>query len=151
MFKPDGEHVIGLPLIFFVTLVRWFGIDNYWPFVFVNIIVRVATLFALDFVLRRAGARRVVRLLAVASIAFFGEGYESLFGQSLMFAGFTMVFCLLAIGSSLHTDVSERRAGVTAALWLTLSILSSSYGFPVVGGVALFFLLTRRWRAALVS
>ena len=151
MFKPDGEHVIGLPLTVFVVLVRWFGIGNYWPFVFVNIIVRVATLVVLDDVCRRVGARRMVRLLAVASIAFFGEGYESLFGQSVMFAGFTLVFCLLAIRSSLLTDVSERRAGIASAVWLTLSILSTSYGFPVVAGVALFFLLTRRWRAALVS
>ena len=151
LFKPDGEHVIGLPLTFFVILVRWFGIENYWPFVFVNIIVRVATLFVLDDVCRRVGARRLVRLLAVAGIAFFGEGYESLFGQSLMFAGFTLVFCLLAIRSSVRTDVSERRAGIVSAIFLTCSILSSSYGFPVVAGVALFYLLTRRRQAAAVS
>ncbi len=151
LFKPDGEHVIGLPLAFFVVLVRWFGIANYWPFVVVNIIVRVATLFVLDDVCRRVGARRLVRLLAVTGIAFFGEGYESLFGQSLMFAGFTLVFCLMAIRSSVRTDVSERRAGIVSAIWLACSILSSSYGFPVVAGVALFYLLTRRRLAAAVS
>lgn len=151
LFRPDGEHIIGLPLFFFVILVRWFGIATYWPFVFVNIVVRVATLFVLDDVCRRVGARRIVRLLAVTVIAFFGEGYESLFGQSLMFAGFTLVFALLAIRSSLRTDVSERRAGIASAIWLSLSILSSSYGFPVVAGVALFYFLTRRRRAAAVS
>src|SRR4026208_47525 len=39
LFKPDGEHVIGIPLAFFVVLVRWVGLDNYWPFIFVNIVV----------------------------------------------------------------------------------------------------------------
>ena len=38
-----------------------------------------------------------------------------------------------------------------ARLWLSASVLSSSYGFPVVAGVALFFLLTRRRLPALVS
>jgi len=151
LFKPDGEHVIGIPLTFFVIIVRWFGLDTYWPFIFVNIVVRVATLVILDDVCRRAGARRLVRLFAVATIAFFGEGYESLFAQSVMFAGFTLIFGLMAIRETLKTEVSERRAGVVSAVWLSLSVLSSSYGFPVVVGVALFFLLTRRRLAALVS
>ena len=151
LFKPDGEHVIGIPLTFFVIIVRWFGLDTYWPIIFVNIIVRVVTLVVIDDVCRRLGARRLVRLLAVALIAFFGEGYESLFGQSVMFAGFTLVFALLAVRQSLKTDISERRAGVTSAVWLACSVLSSSYGFPVVVGVALFYLLTHRRRAAIVS
>jgi hypothetical protein len=151
LFKPDGEHVIGIPLTFFVILVRWVGLDNYWPFIFVNILVRIATLLLVDDVCRRVGARRIVRLLAVACIAFFGEGYESLFAQSVMFAGFTLIFGLLAIRQSLKTDISDRHAGITSALWLSASVLSSSYGFPVVAGVALFFLLTHRRLPALVS
>ena len=151
LFTPDGEHVIGIPLTFYVILVRWFGLDNYWPFIFVNILVRIATLLLIDDVCRRIGARRIVRLLAVACIAFFGEGYESLFAQSVMFAGFTLIFGLLAIRQSLKTDISYQRAGVTSALWLSASVLSSSYGFPVVAGVALFFFLTHRRRAAVVS
>jgi hypothetical protein len=151
LFKPDGEHVVGIPLTFFVLIVRTFGLNNYWPFIFVNVVVRVVTLVVLDDVCRRVGARRIVRLLAVATIAFFGEGYESLFAQSLMFAGLTLIFGLLAIRQSLKPDISERRAGVTSAAWLAASVLSSSYGFPVVVGVALFFLLTHRRRAAVVS
>jgi hypothetical protein len=151
LFKPDGEHVIGIPLTFYVILVRWFGLANYWPFIFVNVLVRVATLVLIDDLCRRLGARRIVRLLAVACIAFFGEGYESLFAQSVMFAGFTLIFAMLAIRQSLKTDISDRRAGWTSAAWLSASILSSSYGFPVVAGVALFFLLTNRRRPAIVS
>ena len=107
LFKPDGEHVIGIPLTLFVIIVRWFGLDNYWPIIFVNIVVRVATLLVLDDVCRRVGARRLVRLLAVACIAFFGEGYESLFAQSVMFAGFTLIFGLMAIRQSLKTEIAE--------------------------------------------
>ena len=151
VFRPDGEHVIGLPLSLFVILVRVFGIGNYWPFIFVNILVRVATLVILDDVCRRAGARRIARLLAVLIIAVFGAGYESFFAQSVMFAGFTLIFALMAIRASLRSELTERRAGIASAVWLSCSILSSSYGFPVVVGVALFYLLTRRRRAALVS
>jgi hypothetical protein len=151
LFRPDGEHVIGLPLTLFVLLVRVFGIGTYWPFIFVNIIVRVATLLVVDDVCRRVGARRMVRLLAITTIAFFGEGYESLFAQSVMFAGFTLVFALLAIRESLKPDTGQQRSGLLSALWLSCSILSSSYGFPVVVGVALFYLLTSRRRAAIAS
>src|SRR4026208_2291390 len=112
--------------------------------IFINVVVRVVTLVILDDVCRRAGARRLVRLLAVATIAFFGEGYESLFAQSVMFAGFTLIFGLMAIRGGLKIDVAERGVGIVSGVWLSLSVLSSSYGFPVVVGVALFFLLTRR-------
>jgi hypothetical protein len=151
LFRPDGEHVIGIPLAIFVVIVRWFGVDSYWPFVFVNVIIRVATLFVLDDVCRRVGARRMVRLLAVATIALFGEGYESLFGQSIIFAGFTLIACLLAIRVSLKPDISERRAAIGSAAWLSVSILSSSYGFPVVAGLALYYLLIGRRRASLTT
>jgi len=151
MFRPDSEHVIGIPLTLYVFLVRTFGLGSYWPMIFVNIVVRVGTLFVVDAICRRAGARRVVRLLAVAAVAFFGEGYEALFAQSVMFAGFTLVFALLAVSESLKDDEPEQRAGLISAAWLSASILSSSYGFPVLVGVALFYLLTHRRRAAVIS
>src|SRR4051795_10946868 len=151
MFRPDSEHVIGIPLTLYVFLVRLFGLGSYWPIIFVNVVVRVATLFVVDAICRRAGARRLVRLLAVAAVAFFGERYEALFAQSVMFAGFTLVFALLAVSESLKDDEPQQRAGLISAAWLSCSILSSSYGFPVLVGVALFYLLTHRRRAAVIS
>ena len=50
--------------------------------------------------------------MAVAGVAFFGEGYEALFAQSVMFAGFTLVFALLAVSESLKEDESAVRAGL---------------------------------------
>jgi len=58
MFRPDSEHVIGIPLTLYVVLFRTFGLGSYWPMIFVNIVVRVATLFVVDLICRRAGARR---------------------------------------------------------------------------------------------
>src|SRR6478735_6734135 len=118
MFRPDSEHVIGIPLTLYVFLVRLFGLGSYWPIIFVNIVVRVATLFVVDVICRRAGARHGVRLLAVACVAFFGEGYEALFAQSVMFAGFTLVFALLAVSESLKDDEPQQRAGIISAAWL---------------------------------
>src|SRR3954447_22127010 len=68
-----------------------------------------------------------------------------------MFAGFTLVFAMLAVSESLKDDENQQRAGFISAAWLSCSILSSSYGFPVLLGVALFYLLTHRRRAAFIS
>ena len=151
LFKPDGEHVIAIPLALFIALTRLAGIDNYWPFVFANIVVRLVTMWLADDIIRRLGARRAARLLALVSIAFFGAGFESLFGQSVIFAAFTLVFCLMAIRQALLPSTSQWRTGVLAALYLVGAIFSSSYGFPVVVGVTIYFILSSRRIAAALS
>lgn len=151
LFRPDGEHVIGVPLALFVVLTRWFGIDNYWPFIVANVVIRVATLVVADDIARRLGARRAARLWALVTIAFFGGGFESLFGQSLIFAGLTLLFCLLAIRVAVSQERTEWSSGAWSATFLVLAIFSSSYGFPVVVGVALVYGLRHWWRAAVLS
>lgn len=151
LFRPDGEHVIGVPLTLFVVLTRWFGIDNYWPFIVANVVVRVATLWVADDIGRRLGVRRAARLWALVTIAFFGGGFESLFGQSLIFAGMTLLFCLLALRVAIDETAGEWSAGARSAGYLVLAIFSSSYGFPVVVGVSLIYALRRQWRASALS
>lgn len=155
LFRPDGEHVIGVPLTVFVLVTRLFGIDTYWPFIVLNIVVRVATLWFADDIARRLGARRAARFWLLVVIGFFGQGHESLFGQSLIFAGFTLVFCLAAIRVAVIAHQSPERsewwAGGWSALLLTLAVFSSSYAFPAVVGVAVLYALMSRWRAAALS
>lgn len=155
LFRPDGEHVIGVPLTVFVMVTRLFGIDTYWPFIVLNIAVRLATLWFADDIARRLGARRAARFWLLVVIAFFGQGHESLFGQSLIFAGFTLVFCLAAIRIAViaheRPERSQWWAGGWSALLLTLAVFSSSYAFPAVVGVAVLYVLMSRWRAAAMS
>lgn len=151
LFRPDGEHVIALPLAVFVLLTRAAGLGTFWPFVIANVVVRLATMWLADDLVRRLGGRRLARLAVVASIALFGAGYESLFGQSLIFAGFTLVFSLLAMREMLVVRRSEWVSGAVAATYLVGAIFSSSYGFPAVVGVALYFALTSRRIAAVVA
>jgi hypothetical protein len=151
LFRPDGEHVIAVPLALFVLLAKVGGLDSYWPFVFANIVVRLATMWVADDIVRRMGGRRVARLMVLVSIAFFGEGYESLFGQSLIFAGLTLVFSLLALREAVRDDVSRFRATALSTAFLVAAVFSTSYAFPVVLAVALILLLTRGALPALVS
>ena len=151
LFLPDGEHVIALPLALFILLTNAAGLGTYAPFIVANIIVRLATLWLADDIIRRLGGRRAARLVVMISIAFFGAGFESLFGQSLIFAGFTLVFCLLAIRETLKPTRSESLRGGIAAAYLVGAIFSSSYGFPVVIGTALLFLFGRRRIAAAIA
>ena len=144
LFVPDGEHVIAIPLALFIVLTRLVGIDNYWPFIIANIALRIATLWLVDDILRRVDTRRAARLIVVISVAFFGVGFESLFGQSIIFAGATLLFCLLAIRQTLKPATSQVRTGIIAAVYLVGAIFSSSYGFPVVVGVTLYLVLTSR-------
>jgi hypothetical protein len=81
--------------------------------------------------------------MVLVSIAFFGEGYESLFGQSLIFAGLTLVFSLLAVREATREDVSLVRATSIATIFLVAAVFSTSYAFPVVLAVALILALTR--------
>lgn len=151
LFRPDGEHVIAVPLAFFILLANFGGLDSYWPFVIGNVVVRLATLWVADDIVRRLGGRRLARLMVLVSIAFFGSGNESLFGQSLIFAGLTLVFSLLAIREAVRGDVPRLRATALATGFLIAAVFSTSYAFPVVLAVALIFLLTRGVLSALVS
>jgi uncharacterized membrane protein len=155
LFRPDGEHVIGVPLTLFVLATRLFGIDTYWPFIVLNIAVRLATLWFADDIARRLGARRAARFWLLVVIAFFGQGHESLFAQSIIFAGFTLVFCLAAIRIAVIARDEPHRsqwwAGGSSAFLLTMAVFSSSYAFPAVVGVAVLFWLMSRRRAAVIS
>ena len=62
-----------------------------------------------------------------------------------------MIFCLLAIREMLKPTTSQWVSGGLAAAYLVGAIFSSSYGFPVVVGVALYFALTSRRIAAALS
>lgn len=137
LFRPDGEHVIAVPLALFVVLANIGGLDAYWPFIVANVLVRLATMWVADDIVRRLGGRRIARLMVLVSIAFFGEGFESLFGQSLIFAGVTLVFSLLAVREAIRDDVSMWRATVLATIFLVVAVFSTSYAFPVVLAVAL--------------
>jgi hypothetical protein len=148
LFRPDSEHVIAVPLMIFIPLAKWFGADTYAPFVVVNLVVRLLTMWLVSDIARRAGARRSTRLAAVLLVALFGSGYESLFGQSLIFAGLTLVFGLAAIRAVTGPDVPDVRVGLIAGGWLTLAVFCSSYAFPVVVGVALGCAVRRAGRAA---
>jgi hypothetical protein len=148
LFRPDGEHVIALPLALFIVLAKVGGLDSYWPFIIANVVVRLATLWAADDIVRRFGGRRAARFMVMVSIAFFGDGFESLFGQSLIFAGLTLLFCLLALREAVRDDVSIARSGAMATGFLVAAVFSTSYAFPMVLGVALYFALSRRPMAA---
>jgi hypothetical protein len=151
LFRPDGEHVIALPLALFIVLANLGGLDSYWLFVIANVLVRLATLWVADDIVRRLGGRRIVRLMVLVSIAFFGEGNESLFGQSLIFAGLTLVFSLLALREAIRDDVSLVRATSVATMFLVAAVFSTSYAFPVVLAVALILALTRGLLPGLVA
>ena len=151
LFRPDGEHVIAVPLALFIVLAKVGGLDSYWPFVIANVLVRLATLWVADDIVRRLGGRRIARLMVLVSIAFFGDGFESLFGQSLIFAGLTLLFSLLALREAVRDDVSAVRSGVMATGYLVAAVFSTSYAFPVVLAVALFFALSRRPVAAVAA
>jgi hypothetical protein len=87
----------------------------------------------------------------VLLVALFGAGYESLFGQSLIFAGLTLVFGLAAIRAVTGPDTPVVRTGIVASIWLTLSVFCSSYAFPVVLAVSLACLVRRVPRVAVLT
>jgi hypothetical protein len=139
LFSPHNEHVSVLPRLWFMAADALFGLDSYAPYVTASIVVHLAAAVGGWVLLRQAGTDRLVCLLALLVMAFFGAGAENIFwGFQVGFMG-GLMFGLMALAVTNRAGGCRRRDALGAVL-LVAAVLSSGTGIPLVlaVGIAVF-------------
>ena len=141
-FGPHGEHVVVLPVVLYKTLFETVGLNAYWPYRCVLLLVHLACVWL---VFRLAG-RRVgdpAAALAASFVLVLGSAWEMLLVPFELTLLGSVALGLLALDG---LDRGGRRGEVVALLALIGATASSSAGIAFVAGVTAELVLRRAWR-----
>ena len=133
-------HLSLIPVAIYKLLFATAGIRSSAPYRVVLIVAHVGTC-ALLFVYARRRVGAFLALLATAMLLLFGPGWENLLWPFQI----TWLLSLGAgLGALLAFDRNDRGGDVTACVLLVVALASSGIGVPIVLGVAVELVLTRR-------
>ena len=144
LLEPHNEHISVLPVLVYKLLFVTVGLDAYWVFRLVGMLVHL-TCAALVFVHveRRLGGWAA--LAATLPVLFLGRaGEDVLWPFQIGFMGSVAA----GLGALLALD---RRADRTAGALLVVSLSCSSLGVPFALGVAVEIAWRREWRRVAVA
>jgi hypothetical protein len=148
LFKPNGGHLVALPLIAFRVLYTTVGMRTYLPYIAMTITVHVGIAALLRAVMRRANVAPWIATAAAGLYLFFGRGgVNILWAFQITFAG-AVAFGLVQMLCADHDGPIVRRDwfGLVAGL---AALLCAGVAVPLIGAVGLAVLLRRGWRPAL--
>jgi hypothetical protein len=134
----QNGHLMAVPILVHKALFEVFGVDSYVPYRLVAIAV-LLTGAGLFFALVRRRAGDAIAVAFTAAVLFFGPGWEPV----LSAVGMLNTISLAAgLGMLLALDAGTRRGDITAAVLLTTSLASFSYG-PIFAAAAAVDVLLR--------
>ncbi len=150
IWVPHNEHLSMLPNVIYQGLVTLFGIDSYWPFIGVLIGVHLLLAHLLWRIIRRVAVDPWIATAGATIVLFMGTGAENLtraFQMTLLGSLAAGLAWLLVMPSSRSFDPKRDIAGWGLGL---IALMSSGVGIVAVGAAALYALMSRGWRMALV-
>lgn len=139
---PHGEHIVVLPVALYKVLFATVGLNAYWPYRCVLLLVHLACVW-LVFRLARRRVGEPAAALAASFVLVLGSAWEMLLIPFELTLLGSVAFGLLALDG---LDRGGRRGDVIALLGLIGATASSSGGLAFVAGVAAELLLRRAWR-----
>jgi hypothetical protein len=152
LFEPHFEHWTTVPILAFRALYSMFGLHSYWPYVAVVIVAHLVLVALLWQVMVRSRVDPWVATAACAIFAVLGIGFENLTTawQVTLVAPLTLGFGALLL---LPESGSFGRRDAVASALLTVGMMCSGVGLPVLIAVALVILVRRgvRVTAAVVA
>jgi hypothetical protein len=149
LHTPPNKYLIAVPLVVYRVMFSVFGLDNYFPYRVV-VVVLVLVCAALFFTLARRRVGYVLALIPTVMLLFFGSGWEVVLTAIRLPA-------LIAIASGLGALLAlERRElvwDVVATVLLCIAVASHPTGVAFTAAAAVMVLLSpmpRRWQSAWV-
>ena len=150
LLLPTAGHWMTAPLLLFGALDNVFGIDSYWPFLALNMLIHVCIVLAVRVLCRRAGVHPWTSTLVGAGLLVFGAGWENIVFAVQITYGLSLLAFLLQFILVDHDGPVDRR-DVAGSVIAVIGAMSSGFGGIVLGGIAIFLLLRRRWVALAVA
>jgi hypothetical protein len=141
---PFGEHLSAVPILVDKTLFVTVGLDHYWVFRLVGLLVHLACV-ALFFAVVRQRRDATTALLVTLPVVFFGSAWEIVLWPVISFSGSV----LGGLATLLLLPRRTLRAGAACVALLAFSLASSSFGLCILAGVAVEILWQRDRRSRL--
>ena len=143
---PHNQHLVVAMVAYFKVMWPTVGIEQYWPYVLVNVVLHLAVItLVFELFRRRAGA--LAGLAAASLLAFTGDAQHTILWD------FQFAFLLSAaagIGVLMALERPGWRAALAASVLLTLSLAAASWGLAFTASAALLIALRREWSRMLV-
>jgi hypothetical protein len=146
LLRAHNGHMSVFPVAVYKILFHLVGLDHYWIFRLVLILLHLSCV-ALLFVLASRRLGRAPALLAAALILFLGVAWEDLLWA------FQISFVLSIAGGLAAWVLLERRdrvGDIGAMLAVAVALGSSGLGIPVIIGVAVELGMRREWRRSFI-
>jgi hypothetical protein len=144
LFLPTAGHWMTVPLLIYRLIEQTFGIDSYWPFLFVNMAIHVGIVLAVRALCRRVGVQPWTTTLVCAGLLVFGAGWENIVFAIQLTYGLSLLAFLLHLLLVDHPGPADRR-DVVGAVVAVVGVMSSGFGPFFLMGVACLLILRRRW------
>lgn len=136
MFEPHNGHLSAVPVVVYQFLSRIVGLDDYWAFRFVVVLVHLVTATLVAYLVRRR-CGEIAGLSALLIVGLMGAGWQNMFwGIQVGFVGSIGLFlvAVLLLDSPMTMKSIRRRWLVSLALLCALA--SSGIGVAALAAVA---------------
>ena len=140
ILTPHNDHLMALPILMFVSLQYFFGLNNHLIFMVPSIIINIAIMFAVAIILRKRCKSDLSSFAAVCCVAFMSRGCEVLMMATNI--GFITTICIALFQLILvdHDGATSKRDYVASLLGV-VAILCSGASIPFLAMVVLFLIL----------
>jgi hypothetical protein len=147
LFRDHNQHWSTVPLLSYRALYSLFGLNAYWPYQLVVIVLHLTTAVLIRVVMRRSGVRPWIATIAAGSFVLLGPAEDNiLWAFQVGFVG-SLVFGFVQLILADHDGPIDRRdwLGLGAGL---LCLMSSGQSVSLIAATGLMCLFRRRWAAA---
>ena len=147
IWDPHNEHWATIPVLLYRLLFALFGVQTYWPYVVVLLLVHLTVVHLLWRIMKRIGVEPMLATVLCGVFAVLGAASDNLF---LAFQITLVAPLAFGLGALLVTPVrgAWQRRDVVVWLLLVLGLMCSGTGVTVVVVVGLAVLLGRGWKLA---
>ncbi|MCU1360198.1 MAG: hypothetical protein JWN99_1487 [Ilumatobacteraceae bacterium] len=150
LFQPGAGHWLTVPVLVYRMLRNVFGLDSYWPFLGLNLLLHLGLVLAVRQLIRRVGVTEWTNTLVCAMLLVFGAGWENIvFAVQITCNASLLVFFVQILLTDHEGDVDRR--DFAGAAFAIVGVMSSGFGPFFCIGIAIFLGLRRRWKALAVA
>lgn len=149
LFRPHNEHWTTVPILIYRALFRTYGLNTYFPYRLVGVVIYLALAALVLVVMRRAGVNPWIATVIASRFALYGAGAHNIVRPFQMTFNGAVLFGLIHLVLADHDGRFDRRDqfGLAAGL---VGLMMSGVAVPMVLAVGIAVLWRRGWRMALL-
>ena len=149
LFRPHNEHWTTVPILIYRVLFHIYGVNTYFPYRLVGVVIYLALAALLFVSMRRIGVHPWIACVVASRYALYGAGAQNIVRPFQMTFNGALVFGLLHLLLADHDGPFDRRDRIGLAAGF-VGLMMSGVAVPMVIAVGIAVLWRRGWRMALL-